>query len=131
MRPLANDLIGSRRIRTQKLERIRSMNFGVDVPKGTESDFASVPRIFWPIIPPSGEHTYAALAHDYLYAGGLVAYVRGDADSCPRRPRNRREADEIFREFMKADGVPAWREFLVYWAVRLFGWMSWEKSPQI
>jgi hypothetical protein len=39
----------------------------VVVPKGFETDFASVPRVFWTIIPPDGKYTKAAVVHDYLY----------------------------------------------------------------
>jgi hypothetical protein len=43
----------------------------VIVPRGFETDYASIPRAFWVILAPTGKHTYAAVVHDYLYASGL------------------------------------------------------------
>ena len=37
------------------------------VPKGFITDFASSPKILWPILPPRGEYGKAAVIHDYCY----------------------------------------------------------------
>lgn len=76
------------------------------VPKGFETDFASVPKIFWNILPPIGLYAQAAIVHDYLYQTGKVS---------------RAEADEIFREIMKQDGVSFIVRNVMYAAVRIFG----------
>jgi len=39
----------------------------ITIPKGFEWDLSSVPRIFWAILPPDGDHEIASLIHDYLY----------------------------------------------------------------
>ena len=41
----------------------------VVVPKGFRTDLASSPRILWPILPPFGRWSAAAVLHDYLYRG--------------------------------------------------------------
>lgn len=82
----------------------------VSVPEGFITDFASVPRPFWVILPPDGEYTQAAVVHDYLYS---------------TRQRLRRECDRIFYEAMGVLGVPAWKRAVMYRAVRLFGWIPW------
>jgi hypothetical protein len=82
----------------------------IEVPEGFETDFASVPRLFWRIVPPWGRYSPAAVAHDYLYSTGKVS---------------RKEADGIFLELMERLTVPLWKRYVMYWAVRLFGWFAW------
>lgn len=78
------------------------------VPKGFRSDFASIPRFLWPIIPPHGRVKKAAVLHDWLYTQ-------------PQIPRSL--ADRIFLEAMAADNVPTPQRWIMYEAVRLFGWI--------
>jgi hypothetical protein len=61
-------------------------NFWIDIPAGFVTDFASVPQIFWSIIPPTGTKTRAAVIHDYLYTA---------------HPQGRPWADKVFLEAMK------------------------------
>ena len=81
--------------------------FTVNVPEGFITDFASIPKILWNILPPTGAYGKAAVVHDYLYrTPGLTT---------------RLDADNVFREAMKALGVGAFRRNLMYLAVHLFG----------
>jgi len=82
------------------------------VPKGFVTDFASVPRVFWPIIDPVGKHGKAAVIHDYCYA-----------TACYRRLRS----DEIFLEGMEVLKVKKWKRISMYSAVVTFGWWAWYK----
>ena len=56
----------------------------VVVPAGFATDFASVPRAFWRLLPPFGEYMLAAVVHDYLYAVGARGATVGP--STPARP---------------------------------------------
>lgn len=76
------------------------------VPEGAETDFASIPRGLWNILPPMGEHNRAAVLHDFLYRTGAVP---------------RAKADAIFLEAMKSLGVPSWKQQVMYWGVRVGG----------
>lgn len=76
------------------------------VPKGFETDLASVPRAAWSIIPPMGRYTNAAILHDSLYAERVVS---------------KKEADKVFLEAMRVCGVPAYKRYPMYWAVAAFG----------
>jgi hypothetical protein len=82
----------------------------VTVPKGFITDFASVPRILWPILPPSGQYAQAACVHDKLYQ---------------THERSRAECDKIFFEGMKVLKVEKWKMVIMYWSVRLFGLTAW------
>jgi hypothetical protein len=53
----------------------------VDVPVGFVTDFASVPKMFWSILPPSGTYTQAAIVHDFMYwFQDDMGWTKSDAD---------------------------------------------------
>jgi hypothetical protein len=63
----------------------------VEAPKGMVTDGASVPRIFWWLLPTWGTYSRAAAIHDYLI--GLIE------DGTPHKEAmTRRDADFIFWE---------------------------------
>lgn len=83
------------------------------VPRSFITDFASVPRLFWTFLPPTGtkksRYGKAAVLHDYLY------------DTSCKYKMSRRQADLIFLEAMKAVKVSSFTRYLLYYCVRLFG----------
>lgn len=79
------------------------------VPAGFETDFASVPRLLWWLYSPHGQYGKAAVVHDYCYRSGCV-------------PRSM--ADRVFLEGMKVLGVWFGRRWVMYLAVRCFGWLA-------
>lgn len=91
------------------------------VEAGFDTDYASVPRLFWSLYPPDGSYTPAAVIHDALYF-----YQCAPAGN----PRwiTRAEADRVFLEAMTALGVPALRRRLLYTAVRAGGWLAWRRN---
>lgn len=84
----------------------------VSVPVGFETDFASVPRLFWTLIPPDGLYTQAAVVHDYTYFKKLY---------------KRSKCDRIFLDAMRVLGVPWYKRYTMYWAVRVGAWVGWNK----
>jgi len=93
-------------------------NQAMTLPARFTSDFASVPQIFWAIIPPQGEYTYAAMLHDYFYR-----YHKTPEGANITRWR----ADKIFLTSMRYYGVSKWKSLVMYWAMRLGGRSSWKK----
>ena len=86
------------------------------IPKGFETDFASIPRAFWIIFPPDGQYSQAAVVHDYLYSKrGIVK----------RRVYKRKSCDKIFLEAMEVLKVNKCVRKTIYRAVRMFGWACW------
>ncbi|EBC7338196.1 DUF1353 domain-containing protein [Salmonella enterica] len=88
----------------------------IEVPAGFITDLATIPRIFWSLMPPDGKYAKAAIIHDYLYDNAL---------------RTKREADRIFLDGMTVLGVPRWKRTIMYWAVRLFGRGNYGKRIKI
>ena len=86
------------------------------VPVGFVTDFASVPQFLWWWLPYWGKYGKAAVLHDFLYQSHCChLFLKG----------TRKEADKIFYEAMIVGGTPQRRAYLMYLAVRLFGWIGW------
>ncbi len=83
------------------------------VPAGFLTDFASVPRIFWTLIPRYGKYTSASVLHDYLYS---------------IKERSREESDRIFLDAMKVLKVSWWKRRVMWSAVRMFGGLCYDKN---
>lgn len=86
--------------------------YGYEIPQGFITDFASVPRSLWNVLPPLGKHNRAALLHDYLY---------------DHRIGTRKQADLLFLKIMLNDGVNPIQAHIMYWGVRIGG-LKWWKS---
>jgi hypothetical protein len=85
----------------------------IDIPKNFPFDFASIPRVFWWLLPKEGRYARAALVHDYLYRTKTLS-----------RPT----ADALFLSIMDNDGVSGFIARLMYAAVRLFGWLHYNRD---
>jgi len=88
----------------------------IDVPIGFMTDFASIPRLLWIILPTWGKYGNAAVIHDYCYWD---------------QSRSREESDRIFREAMEVLEVPAFTISLMYYAVKFFGHWAWEGNKRL
>lgn len=82
----------------------------ITVPSGFINDGASVPRIFWNLIMPTGLHFAAAILHDWLYFCG---------------DHSKAVADGLFLEAMESLKVPRWRRWIMFYVVLFFGWKAW------
>jgi len=78
----------------------------ITVPKGFITDLATIPKLFWVLLPPTGKYGKAAILHDYLYSNAI---------------ETKRYADDVFLEAMKVLGVGRIKRTIMYYAVRLFG----------
>ena len=84
----------------------------IHVPKGFVTDFASIPRPFRILIPKLGRYNKAAVLHDFLYQ---------------TQHYSRAQTDYIFLNAMVDLDVAGWKANLMYWCVRLGGWLAWRK----
>ena len=78
----------------------------ITIPVGHVTDFASIPRALWAILPPFGRYTQAAVVHDYL---------------CDKRTRSSTETHKIFMQAMEVLGVSRWKRYPMYYGVRCCG----------
>jgi hypothetical protein len=80
------------------------------VPKGFVTDFASIPRPFWLLLPPTGTYSRAAVIHDWLYWVQLCT---------------REQSDKLLLIAMEESDVSPATRATVYTAVRDFGGAAW------
>lgn len=85
----------------------------VEVPIGFVTDFASIPQIFWSVLPKDGKYTFAAILHDYLYW---------------TQDRERAQCDEVLSTVMQEFGVGTTDRNAIYWAVRAGGGSAWDEN---
>jgi len=114
---------------TWKLVRPFSYHIGsrysnriIKVPRGFETDFASIPKFMLAFIPFWAKYQKAAIIHDWLYHQHKVMEM----------PITRKDADQIFHEGMviiyrNKGFLGKLATLLEYRAVRCFGWLSWKK----
>ena len=93
----------------------------IEIPVGRKTDLLSSPRWLKIVFPSDDLYRPAAFVHDELYrgegqlrdaAGRVWVYTRADAD-------------DILLEIMTRQGIPQWKRFLAWAAVRLFGGSHW------
>lgn len=95
--------------------RISKRDGTVHASAGFVTDFASVPRIFWTMLPACGAHNRAAVTHDWLYARRAIEMPDGSI-----RTPTRAECDWIFLVALKDCGVG--------WPLRNLMWLA-VRSP--
>lgn len=85
------------------------------VEEGTLTDFASIPRLFWPIVghPATKSFQKPAAIHDKLCA---KAWEKG-------KYTERQFADAAFSYLLAEEGVPYWKRSVMYLGVRLCGFV--------
>ncbi len=102
----------------------------VEVPTGTMTNFASIPRGFRNVISINGGHRLPAVLHDYLYetAGKITVKAIINSDNSVTKLDTkctiyytRKEADQEFKRAMKQEGVTGVIRGMMYHAVRMFG----------
>jgi hypothetical protein len=84
----------------------------IKVPVGFKTDFASIPRVFWSILSPTGKYGKAAVIHDWCYWSACY---------------NRKQSDKIFLEGMVVLKVSKWKQEVMYRASRQFGGFAWKR----
>lgn len=83
---------------------------------GFVTDFASIPRPFWSLLPTWGQYGPASIVHDFLYWD----------QQCTRE-----QADAIFLAAMKESQVrEPWRS-IIHFAVRVGGYFSWKSNQSL
>lgn len=89
--------------------------YNITVKTGFLTDGASIPKFAYPIIGPpwGGKYSRAAVIHDFLYHSQILT---------------RLQSDRIFYNAMEILGVSRWRRTIMFFAVRMGGWRSWENN---
>lgn len=94
------------------------LNRRITVPEGFETDLGTVPRLPFAYLLFGGASNEAAVVHDFLYSGQAPGVTRS-------------QADEVFAEAMKAEGVATWRRGPMWAGVRAVGWLFYSQPKPI
>jgi hypothetical protein len=81
----------------------------IHVPSDFTTDLATIPRVFWALLPPNGVYENSAVVHDW-HCTRLAA---GDCDISSR------DADGLFRRMAREGGAGFVTRWLLWWGVRL------------
>jgi Protein of unknown function (DUF1353) len=86
------------------------------IPPNFETDWASIPRLFWSLYPPHWKpYRTPSLIHDYLYADQKIITSRAFADA------------EFRRQLIATNKVHKRTAWLFWACVRLFGQARWNR----
>ena len=91
----------------------------IAIPAGFESDGVSTPRFLWATISPAIDNRTirAGIAHDYIYREQPEGWTRGDAD-------------DMFYDLCREDGLSWWTAQKAYWGLRAFGFIAWNENAR-
>lgn len=93
------------------------------IPSGFSWDLSSVPRFLWGLLPPDGDMELASIIHDFLYI------------NVDRRGRKFADDEMLLWSKVVSGTANRWsiRNFdnqLRYIAVRMFGWIVWNRNKR-
>lgn len=95
----------------------------VTVPAGYLTDGASVPRVFWSMLPPWGAYGQAAVVHD------LLCEYLSIVDHGILKRITRKRCDDILDEAMGVLGVPSATRLMINEGVALYRRVSGASKP--
>ncbi|MBP4002535.1 DUF1353 domain-containing protein [Pseudomonas koreensis] len=95
----------------------------VYVPAGYLTDGASVPRLFWSLLPPWGAYGQAAVVHDIV-----CEYLSITVNGMPRSI-TRKACDDILFEAMVVLNVPAYKRRIIELSVNAYRRLSGVRRP--
>src|SRR5258706_12748303 len=90
------------------------------VPKGHETNLASIPEIFWRWFPPVGNYDEAAAIHDAGYDGSLLT-ITGDRINTIKSVADNLFYEALTTETLRHSRVGPIKARLMYEAVKRFG----------
>jgi hypothetical protein len=103
------DYIGAGLYKTKGLTVYKGRDDIIVIPPGMTTDLASVPRLFWSLMPPNGTYENAAVVHDEL----CVRLADGECDISSR------DVDGLFRRIAREGGTSWPIAWLLWIGVRI------------
>ena len=117
---------------TRHWEVTKDFNYSINkqnfvIPKGFKFDGASVPKFLAQFLSPVGVLLIGGLIHDYGYKYETLLLKNGKTIGI----RSQQWMDKTFRDInIEVNGF-YFLNYLAYWALRLGGWVAWNKHRKI
>lgn len=100
------------------------------VPAGFQFDGASVPKFLATFLSPVGVLLVGGLVHDYAYKYGSLQPAGTKKQKAVEWNLDQKMADELFRDIcIEVNGFKV-LNYLAYWALRLAGFVAWNKHKK-
>jgi len=107
---------------------VRSLGGYIFIPKGFVLDFASISKLFWPIMSPTGALLVGSIPHDFGYKYGLLLICSTEESSIFREHEvTRGQLDSILAEVTDITCGVALPGALAKAGLALGGWVAWNK----
>jgi hypothetical protein len=90
----------------------------IEVPAGFVTDFASIPRPLWAVIPPRGKYNRPAIVHDKLYQDAPIDPITGERCTQAR-------ADYILREACENCDDRFTQRWAIFLGLKIGGFKAW------
>lgn len=90
------------------------------VTRGFVTDFASIPRPLWSVIPPRGRYNRPAIVHDHLYRDAPIDPLTG-------RRCTQGRADTILREACENCDDRFTQRWAIYLGLKIGGFVTWNR----
>ena len=117
---------------TRYWEVVKDFNYSLKgqnfiIPKGFKFDGASVPKFLAQFLSPVGVLLIGGLIHDYGYKYQTLLLKNKKTNGI----RSQKWMDEVFRDInIEVNGF-YFLNYLAYWALRLGGWVAWNKHRKV
>ena len=117
---------------TRHWEVAKDFNYSINkqnfvIPKGFKFDGASVPKFLAQFLSPVGVLLIGGLIHDYGYKYETLLLKNGKTIGI----RSQQWMDKTFRDInIEVNGF-YFLNYLAYWALRLGGWVAWNKHRKV
>ena len=117
---------------TRHWEVVKDFNYSINkqnfvIPKGFKFDGASVPKFLAQFLSPVGVLLIGGLIHDYGYKYETLLLKNGKTIGI----RSQQWMDKTFRDInIEVNGF-YFLNYLAYWALRIGGWVAWNKHRKI
>ena len=96
----------------------------IKIPKGYITDFASIPRIAYPLLSPIGVMLIPSLPHDFFYQN---RYLLNTDNKKIFINKSRKFGDKMFRDIGKEVNGMITPNAISYVVLDWFGWITWNK----
>lgn len=103
---------------TRSLIYTTKSGWRIIVPRGFVTDFASIPRPLYAVIPPRGKYNRPAIVHDWLYQKAPIDPITG-------KRVEQDDADYILREACENVDDRFTQRWAIYLGLKLGGFVAW------
>ena len=106
--------------------------YHIFIPARFITDFASIPRLFWPLLSPTGIMMIPGLLHDFYYRNNYFQVIDDNGEITKvLMGKGRKYADKVFRQVGKEVNGMVIPNAVAWFALDICGWLPWRKYRKL